>query len=187
MAFTCALLAGSLACSTTRTLARPVTESPEQDEDDAREWLVHYRPSLPPEVREAALADGAARDATGSLADETARKPSLEGDVLRFTSLGGHPREVSLDAVRAIRVDVIHWRGGLEGIGFGAALCAGAGALIGYSAGDDPPGTGFVSLRYRAVDKALFGGLLGVSIGAGLGMLFGSLIGHREYLEFTGP
>jgi hypothetical protein len=108
-----AVLSGSLACSTTRTMSRPLSDDSRAELAalQSNEWVIEYRRSLPKAIWEAARAE-AAIDARADGAadsfplDEEATKPRLEGNLLRFTSVHGRPREVPIDVLRSIRVEV---------------------------------------------------------------------------------
>jgi hypothetical protein len=157
----------------------------------SNEWVIEYRRSLPKAIWEAARAE-AAIDARADGAadsfplDEEATKRRLEGNLLRFTSVPGRPREVPIDVLRSIRVKVDHGRGALEGAGLGLLAGAGLGSLAGFARGSDPPpptsDCGLCS--FTASQKAVFGAIAGGVVGLGVGLLVGAIVGHGEFIEF---
>ena len=70
-----------------------------------------------------------------------------------------------------------------KGTLLGAAGGSAAGALIGYSTGDDVCGSGWCILQFTAEEKANIGAILGIIPGMTLGLLLGS---SRETIHING-
>jgi hypothetical protein len=90
-----------------------------------------------------------------------------------------------------------HRRGALEGAIIGAAVGALAGGLFGASWGSDPAPVptctnldgGMICTTggghgLSAAEKAAIGGVAVGVTGAGIGLLFGMLVGHTDRFEF---
>jgi hypothetical protein len=100
---------------------------------------------------------------------------TYEGIVLR-TARG----DIPLDQVTRV-TEIRRGRGALEGLGIGALVGMGTGAIIGFAEGDDDCSSCVV--RFSAGDKAVFGGLVIGTLGAGIGLLAGALRGSRIVYE----
>jgi hypothetical protein len=162
------IVAVSLACSTASEMSRPLSEA-------ARGELLlaatsNDRWSIQHESR------------------EIAHQPHLEGEVLKFVSTEGRPREVPVAALRSIVVDVNHLHGAFDGLMLGLLGGAAVGATTGFSLGSDPPlppGSDCGPCSFTAGQKAILGGLAGGVVGGALGLIVGAIIGHREEIVFT--
>jgi len=153
----------------------------------SKEWELNYRLTLPKAVWEAAHVEGIV--GAGGLV-EAASQPHLDGNLLRFTSSGGRLREVPIEALRSLQVDVQHGRGALEGAGLGLLAGAGLGALAGFAMGNDrpsAPNSDCGPCSFTSGAKATFGAIAGGVLGLGVGFLVGALAGHRDVIEFTEP
>ena len=93
-------------------------------------------------------------------------------------------KDVSIDIVdiKVIRVVKKSMDSIGMGIGIGGLIGAGAGALLGFSKGDDPPG--FLSLT--AAGKALVFGLLVGGLGLFLGGIIGVIAGIDKKIQIGG-
>jgi hypothetical protein len=169
----CVASALSTACTTTRTMTRPLSAMNRKELAAALsdEWVLEYTAALPPPGGEA-----------------RARDPHLDGDSLRFTSVDGGPRVVPIQALRSIETDVSHAGGAVQGIGVGALAGLAAGGLFGLSLGTTPPnpedhdcGPCF----FTAKEKAMIFGVIGAVAGAGVGLIVGALRGHRDVVELS--
>jgi hypothetical protein len=153
--------------------------------------VIEYRPLLPKAVWEAARATAVTdpRSDNDAPFQEQATKPRLDGQLLRFTSVRGQSREVPIDVLRSIQVEVDHIRGAIDGAIIGSLFGAGLGALIGFESGDNPPcppksdSGEFCSLSARG--KAAIFGVVGGLLGLGSGLIAGAIVGHAEVVEFT--
>jgi hypothetical protein len=172
-------------------MIRPLSDAnrAELAELQSDHWVIEYRPSIPKEVLEVARvsADTDPR-ADDTPLSEQATKPRLDSQLLRFTSVHGQPREVPIEVVRSIQVEVNHIHGAIDGAMLGALAGAGLGVLIGLESGDSstlPPNSdcgGFCGLS--AGRKAAIFGVLGGLLGLGAGLIVGAIVGHSEVVEF---
>ena len=90
---------------------------------------------------------------------------------------------ISTDSLAYAYVNAGNGRRWAQGWGIGFVVGAGAGALLGYASGDDPPG---VFIRFNREQKAaLAGGLLAIG-GSAVGALIG-LAGPDRWVRATRP
>ncbi len=191
-----AILFQSLACSTTQTMSRPLsaTGRAKLTALQSNDWVIRYRAtptravSEPPRVE--GIASGGEAAADQFPPEEAASKPLLYGELLHFTSERGRPREVPIDAVGSIQVDIDHVGGAFDGAGLGLLAGVGVGAVLGFALGSDrplAPGSDCGPCSFTAGQKAVFLGIAGGVVGVGVGLLVGAIVGHRHVVEFEEP
>ena len=168
------LLTCMLACASTRTLQRPLTES-------EREELEELQPERV--------------TVTWSAGDKVTREPALNlsvtGPTAEWTRADTlQKREVPEAALRSIEWNS-HSLGASRGFLIGGLATGLTLAVIGFASGSDrpcpPPGTPevFFCFSASAGEKAALGGVLGFLTGSIVGLVIGGIDGSKMHLDFA--